>query len=73
MGVSADMHIVQLNTLQGYDKDLELARQEKFDLFNMATDKATKRSALKSHASLTAMRSPDFVAEYERALGLRNE
>ncbi len=67
------MNIIQLNTLRGYDKDLELARQGKFDLFNIATDKKTKRSALESLASLTALRSPVFVAEYERALGLRDE
>lgn len=63
-------NIVQKEALEGYDERIETARQEKFDEFRLATEPSAQRSALETLADLTALRSPAFVADYERALGL---
>ena len=67
------MTIISIETLQGYDEEIETARQEKFDEFTLAKGPAKKRRAFESLASLTALRSSTFVANYERALGLRGK
>ena len=63
--------IVQLDQLQGYNHELESARHARFDEFMTANDIEQKRKAFDGLAELTAMRSPIFIASYERALGLR--
>ena len=65
------MTIVRKEALKGYDKIIETARQKRFDEFRLATEPSVQRSALEVLANLTALRSPAFVADYERALGLR--
>ena len=64
---------IQKETLLGYDAEIENARQMKFDEFNAATGPKAQRSAFQSFASLTARRSPTFIAELERAKGLRSD
>ena len=66
-----DMIIVQKEALKGYDKIIETARQERFDEFRLATDRDDQRNAMAALADLTSLRTPAFVADYERALGLR--
>ena len=64
------MHIIHKESLDGFDRELETLRQEKFELFQKAKDKPAQRSALEALASLTSLRSPAFVADYDRALGI---
>ncbi len=64
------MIIVQKEALEGYDERIETARQQRFDEFRHATEPSAQRNALEALASLTSLRSPAFVADYERALGL---
>lgn len=65
--------IVQLDQLQGYNHELESARQARFDKFMTANDIEEKRDAFQSLARLTALRSPTFIASYEQALGLHDD
>lgn len=65
------MTIVQKEALEGYDERIETARQERFDEFRLATEPSAQRTAMAALANLTLLRSPAFVADYERALGLR--
>ena len=61
---------IQINSLEGYDHQLESKRQVKFREFFASSDANKKRKALKGVASLTALRSATFVTEYEKALGI---
>ncbi len=67
------INILQKEALEGYDHQLESARQARFDEFMTANDIEAKQDAFQSLAHLTALRSPTFVASYERALGLHND
>ena len=62
---------IHLNELNGYDEDLESARQAKFREFNASSDANEQRNVLESIASLTSLRSVDFINAYDEALGLR--
>ncbi len=62
---------IRLSELDGYNEELESARQIKFREFSASCDASEKRKALESMASLTALRSATFISAYEAALGLR--
>ena len=64
--------VIQLSQLDGYNDELESARQAKFREFITSCDSRKKRKALKSLASLTSLRSATFVSAYEQALGLHS-
>ena len=62
---------IQIDELEGYNEDLESARKEKFREFNASCDANEKRNAIESMASLTSLRSMDFIDAFDEALGLR--
>ncbi len=59
---------IRLNELDGYNGDLESARQAKFREFIASCDANEKRTALESIASLTALRSATFINAYNEAV-----
>ncbi len=61
---------IQLSKLDGYDEILETERQRMFREFFESDDPCVQRSAMGKVALLTAARKPDFIADYENALGL---
>jgi len=63
---------IQLHKLNGYNHELEMARQEQYELLLSSTDKDIQRCAAHRMASLISFRDLSFVADYERTLGLRN-
>ena len=62
---------IQINELDGYNKELESARKAKFREFIASCDANGKREALESIASLTSLRSATFINAYDSALGLQ--
>ena len=62
---------IQINELEGYDKELESARKVKFREFIASCDANEKREALESMASLTSLRSATFISAFDEALGLQ--
>ena len=64
------MTSIQIETLNGYDRNLEEMRQIEFDKFLSADDRQAKRRAFRSFAGLTSRRSPEFIAAYEQAIGI---
>ena len=62
---------IQINELEGYDKELESARKAKFRKFIASCDANEKREALESMASLTSLRSTTFINAFDEALGLQ--
>ena len=62
---------IQINELEGYNGELESARQAKFREFVVSHDTNEKRTALESIASLTALRIATFINSYDEALGLQ--
>ena len=62
--------IIQINSLDGYDHQLESKRQVKFREFLSSYDANRRKRALKGVASLTALRSATFISEYEKAFGI---
>ncbi len=55
----------QLHELKGYYHNLEMARQEQYELLLSSTDKDIQRRAARRMASLTALRNPAYVKELE--------
>lgn len=64
------MNIIHIETLPGYDRELEEMSQIEFDKFVAASDRRSQRRAFQAFAGLTSRRSPEFVTSYERALGI---
>ena len=62
----------RLHKLKGYNHELEMARQEQYELLLSSTDKDIQRCAAHRMASRISFRDLSFVADYERTLGLRN-
>ena len=64
------MNSIQIETLNGYDRELEKLRKNEFDKFVAASDRRTQRRAFQTFAGLTSRRSPEFITAYEQALGI---
>jgi hypothetical protein len=62
---------IQINELDGYNKELESARKARFREFIASSDAEEQRNALDSFASLTSLRSATFINAYDEALGLQ--
>ena len=55
----------QLHELNGYNRELEMARQEQYELLLSSDDVTKQRHAVRRMASLTALRNPAYVKELE--------
>jgi len=64
------MSSISIDTLEGYDKELETLRKVEFDKFLSASTRQSKRRAFRAFAGLTSQRNPTFISAYERALGI---
>ena len=64
------MSSIQLETLNGYNGELEKLRQIEFDKFLSAKTQQSKRRAFRAFAELTSKRSSIFITAYERANGI---
>ncbi len=61
----------QLSELRGYNEELESTRQEVFREFSASRNIRKQRKVLASLASLTSLRSAEFINSFDQALGLR--
>ena len=64
------MSSISIDTLEGYDKELETLREIEFDKFLSADTRDSKRRAFRAFAGLTLQRNPVFTSAYEHAHGL---
>jgi len=69
LGVLA-MRSISIDTLEGYDKELETLRQVEFDKFLSADTRDSKRRAFRAFAGLTLQRNPVFTSAIDRARGI---
>lgn len=67
------MNSIQIEALDGYNREIEAMRQIEFDKFLSAKTRRSKRRAFRTFAGLTSQRSPEFITAYERALGIEVE
>ena len=59
--------------LNGYNPDLEIKKEAYFALLISTDDREIRKYSARGMASLTSIRSPEFVKALERVRGLRND
>ena len=64
------MNSIQIEALDGYNREIEAMRQIEFDKFLSAKTRQSKQRAFRRFAELTSQRSPVFITAYERAQGI---
>jgi predicted DNA-binding transcriptional regulator AlpA len=64
---------LDLSKCAGFDPKLEAKRDNYFQDFREANNPEDQREAMRGAASLTALREPSFVSDYERLLGIQDE